>query len=136
MASTSKAAAAATWSTQPLLGRRAPATRRASRSEGGGVLAPRCRYALRRGSNSSGLPIIELLSQAGEGSGEVTAGGPGLASDERRAFVERVAVFVVERDHGTLRAGEAAVAAVEIQIGVLSWLSLNTPGFGEPESGK
>src|ERR1700732_2632856 len=116
MARISSAAAAATCSTQAALGRRAPAIMRASRPAGGGVLALRCRYALSRGSSSSGLVIAELLSQACERSGEMAASGPWLAADQRSAFVERVAVLVVQRHHGALLAGEAPEAAVEVQI--------------------
>src|SRR5438270_13764692 len=107
--------------------------RRASRSAGGGVLAPRCRYALSRESNSSSLPIVELLSKAGQGSGEVAAGGPRLATDQRGAFVERVTVLVVERHDGALRPGEATVASVEIHVRVPGYLPSNVGGFGEPE---
>src|SRR3989454_9573028 len=66
----------------------------------------------------------------------MAAGGPRLASDQSRAFVERVAVLVVERHDGALRAGEATVAAVEIQIGIFSWVLVDISGFREPESGE
>src|SRR5439155_24441446 len=88
----------------------------------------------RRRSNTSGLPIVGLLWRTGQGSGEVAAGGPRLASDQRGAFVERVAVLVVERHHGALLRGQVAVAAVEIQVGVRSRLPVHIAGFGKPES--
>ena len=59
----------------------------------------------------------------------MAAGGPRLASDQRRAFIERVAVFVVQRHHGALLAREAAVAAVEVQITYP--MSLITPLLGK-----
>src|ERR1700737_205204 len=102
MARASRAAAAATCSTQPVFGRRGPARMRASSRAGGGVLGPRGREDLGRGSKSSGLAIVELLPQACEPPGEVAPGRPWLASDQLRAFVERVAVFVVERHPGAL----------------------------------
>ena len=46
------------------------------------------------------------------------------------------AVLVMERHHGALLAGEAAVATVEIQVGVGCRLSVDVAGFGQPESGK
>src|SRR5712692_5550432 len=91
---------------------------------------------MRRGSNSSGLPIVELLSKACQRPGEVAAGGPGLASDQRRAFVDRVAVLVVERHHGALLAAEPAVASIEVQIGFLGWLPMDIDGVGKPEAGE
>src|SRR5438105_3600304 len=55
---------------------------------------------------------------------------------ERRAFVERVAVLVVERHDGALRPGEATVASVEIHVRVIGYLPRNVDGFGEPETRK
>ena len=66
----------------------------------------------------------------------MAARGPWLASDQQGAFVERVAVLVVDRHDGGLRAGEAALTTVEIRIGVRHWLSVEVAGFGEPESRK
>src|SRR5260370_26233330 len=80
--------------------------------------------------------MVELLSQAGQGAGKMAAGSPRLASDQRRALVERVAVLVMERHDGALRAREAAVAAVEVQIGILGRLPVDVAGFGEPEPWK
>jgi hypothetical protein len=79
---------------------------------------------------------LSSFSQAGQRSGEVAAGGPWLASDQRCTFVERVAVFVVERHHRALAAGETTVGAVEVHIGFVGWLRVDIDGVGEPESGE
>jgi hypothetical protein len=64
----------------------------------------------------------------------MAAGGPRLASDQRRAFIERVAVLVMERHYGALLPAETAVTAIEVQIGVLRWLPMDIDTVGEPEA--
>jgi hypothetical protein len=64
----------------------------------------------------------------------MTAGSPWLASDQGRALIERVAVFVVERYHGALLPRKPAVTAIEVQIGVRGCLPLDVDGVGEPQA--
>src|SRR5438445_11955934 len=83
---------------------------------GGGVAAARARRARRWSSRFRWSGMVELLAQGSQRTSQVAARGSRLAPDQCGAFVDRVAVLVVQRDDRTLLAAQAPVAPIEVQV--------------------
>src|SRR4030081_1942069 len=78
--------------------------------------------------------MVELLSQAGQPASQVAARRPRLASDQRRTFVDRVTVLIVQRDDRSLLATESSIGPIEVQVR-FSWRWAGDR-LGQPEPGK
>src|SRR5487761_1488966 len=90
-----------------------------ARPVGVGCAEMSARYAQRRTSVppwSVSLMVDQVLPQGGQCAGEVAADRAWSTADHERAFIERIAVVVVEGEHGSLALRERAEEAIHVDV--------------------